>query len=78
MIALTQSQCEEVELEKVGSSYARPPAEMKDFFKKAKEYAPQIVSLILPVPTPSTPAPGTSEPSSSSPAPTDPTATEVV
>jgi hypothetical protein len=59
----------------VGSSYAQPPAEMKEFFKKAKEYTPRLVSLILPAPTPSTP--GTSAPSSSTPAPTDPTAAEV-
>jgi hypothetical protein len=61
-IALTQSHGEEVDWEKVGSYYARPPAEMKEFFKKAKEYAPRLVSLILPAPTPSTPAPVTSAP----------------
>jgi hypothetical protein len=71
-ISLAQSHGEEVNWEKVGSSYARPPTEMKEFFKKAKEYAPKLVSLILPMPTPSTPAPGTSAPSSSTPAPTDP------
>jgi hypothetical protein len=31
-IALAQSHGEEVEWEKVGSSYAQPPAEMKGFF----------------------------------------------
>jgi hypothetical protein len=77
MIALAQLHGEEVDWEKVGSSYAQPPAEIKEFFKKAKEYAPQLVSLILPAPIPSTPAPGTSAPSSSTPAPTDPAATEV-
>jgi hypothetical protein len=71
-IALAQSHSEEVDWEKVGSSYACPPTEMKEFFKKAKEYAPKLVSLILPMPTPSTPAPRTSAPSSSTPAPTDP------
>jgi hypothetical protein len=76
-IALAQSHGEEVDLEKVGSSYARPPAEMKEFFKKAKEYVPRLVSLILPAPTPSTPAPGTFAPSSSTPAPMDTAATEV-
>jgi hypothetical protein len=50
----------------VGSSYARRPAEMKKFFAKAKEYAPKLVSLILPVPVPSA-----SAPSSSAPTPTD-------
>jgi hypothetical protein len=66
-IALTQSHGEEVDWEKVGSSYARPPAEMKEFFKKAKEYAPKLVSLILPALTPS----------SSTPIPTDPAFAEV-
>jgi hypothetical protein len=66
-IGLAQSHGEEVDWEKVGSSYACPLAEMKEFFKKAKGYT--LVSLILPVPTPSTTAPGTSAPSSSTPAP---------
>jgi hypothetical protein len=68
-IALAQSHGEEVDWEKVGSSYACPPAEMKEFFKKAKGCTPKLVSLILPAPTPSTPAPGTSVPSSSTPSP---------
>jgi hypothetical protein len=68
-IALAQSHGEEVDYEKVGSSYACPLVEMKEFFKKAKGYAPKLVSLILPAPTPSTTAPGTSAPSSSTPAP---------
>jgi hypothetical protein len=71
-IALTQSHGENVDWEKVGSSYARRPAEMKEFFAKAKEYAPKLVSLILPAP-----APSTSAPSSSAPAPTDPAPAEV-
>jgi hypothetical protein len=77
MIALAQSHGEEVEWEKVGSSYAQPPAEMHEFFKKAKEYTPRLVSLILPTPNPSTPAPGTSAPSWSTPAPMDPVAAEM-
>jgi hypothetical protein len=76
-IALTHSHDEEVDWEKVGSSYARPPAEMKEFFKKAKEYVPRLVSLILPVPAPSTLAPVASTPSSSTPTPTDPASAEV-
>jgi hypothetical protein len=36
-IALAQSNGKEVDWEKVGSSYAQPPAEMKEFCKKAKE-----------------------------------------
>jgi hypothetical protein len=58
-----------VDWEKVGSSYACPLVERPEFFKKAKEYAPKLVSLILPAPTPSTTTPGTSAPSSSTPAP---------
>jgi hypothetical protein len=77
MITLAQSHGEEVDWEKVGSSYARPPTEMKEFFKRAKEYAPKLVSLILPVPTPSTPTPGTSAPSSSTPFSMAPSAAEV-
>jgi hypothetical protein len=76
-IALTQSHGEEVDWEKVGSFYARPLVEMKDFFKKAKVYAPKLVSLILIAPTPLASAPSTSAPSSSTPAPTDPTSAEV-
>jgi hypothetical protein len=77
MIALVQSHGEEVDWEKVGSSYACPPAEMKEFFKKAKGCAPKLVSLILPALGPSTLAPRTSAPSSSTPAPTDPATAEV-
>jgi hypothetical protein len=68
-IALAQSHGEEVDWEKVGSSYACPLVEMTEFFKKSKEYAPKLVSLILPAPTSSTTAPGSSMPSSSTPAP---------
>jgi hypothetical protein len=68
-IALAQSHGEEVDWEKVGSSYACTLVEMMEFFKKAKEYAPKLVSLILPAPTPSATAPGSSTPSSSMPAP---------
>jgi hypothetical protein len=76
MIAHTQSHGK-VDWEKVGSSYARPPADTKEFFKKAKEYAPKLVSLILPALTPSASAPSTSVPSLSTPIPTDPASTEV-
>jgi hypothetical protein len=47
-IALAQSHGEKVDWEKIGSSRARPLSEMLGFFKKAKEYAPGIVSLITP------------------------------
>jgi hypothetical protein len=56
----------------VGSSYAWCLAEMKEFFAKAKAYAPKLVPLIL-----SAPAPSASEPSSSTRAPTGPAPAEV-
>jgi hypothetical protein len=82
IIALAQSHGKEVDWEKVGSSYADPLTEMKEFFKKAKEYAPKLVSLILPAPTPltaapTTSAPRTSKPSSSTPASANPAAAEM-
>jgi hypothetical protein len=77
IIALAQSHGKEVDWEKVGSSYAHPLTEMKEFFKKAKEYAPKLVSLILPAPTPLTAAPATSAPSSSTPASANPADAEV-
>jgi hypothetical protein len=42
-IALAQSHGEEVDWEKVGSSYTCPLTEMKEFFKKAMVYAPKLV-----------------------------------
>jgi hypothetical protein len=63
-----------VDWEKVGSSYACPLPEMKEFFKNEKGYAPKLVSLILPMLTPSTTAHGTSTSSSTpAPAPSAPT-----
>jgi hypothetical protein len=76
-IAIAQSHGEEVEWDKVGSSYAHHPTEMKEFIKVAKEYAPKLVSPILSASTPSTLAPGTSAPCSSTPASMAPTAAEV-
>jgi hypothetical protein len=68
-IALAQSHGEEVDWEKISSSRARPLSELLGFFKKAKNYAPGIVSIITPsaasstpVPSSSTPAPSTSMP----------------
>jgi hypothetical protein len=66
-IALTQSHGEEVNWEKVGASYAIPLVEMMEFFKKAKEYAPKLVSHILPPAASSTTAPGSSAPTPSTP-----------
>jgi hypothetical protein len=45
---------------------------MKEFFVEAKKYAPKLVSLILPAPTPSA-----STPFSIAPAPADPSPAEV-
>jgi hypothetical protein len=66
-ITLGQSHGEEVDREKVGSSHARPLLEMEEFFKKAKHYAPKIVSLISPSVASLTSAPESSTPSSSTP-----------
>jgi hypothetical protein len=61
-IALAQSHDEEVDWEKISSSRARPLLELLGFFKKAKEYAPGIVSLITPSVAPSTSASASSTP----------------
>jgi hypothetical protein len=61
-IALAQSQGEEVDWEKIGSSHARPLLEMMKFFEKAKEYEPRIMSLITPLAASLTPAPSSSMP----------------
>jgi hypothetical protein len=53
-IALAQSHGKEVDWEKVGSSHARPLLEMEEFFQKAEQYAPKIVSLISPLTASST------------------------
>jgi hypothetical protein len=61
-IALAESHGEEVDWEKIISSRARPLLELLRFFKKAKEYALGIVSLITPSAASSTSAPGSSMP----------------
>jgi hypothetical protein len=61
-IALAQSHGEEVDWEKIGSSPTHPLSEMLEFFKKAKEYAPRIVSLITPSAASSSSVPGSSMP----------------
>jgi hypothetical protein len=67
-IALALSHGKEVDWEKVGASYDVPLVQMMEFFKKAKEYTPKLVSLILPLAAPLTTATGPSTPSSSAPA----------
>jgi hypothetical protein len=47
-IALAYSHDEEVNWEKISFSRGRPLSELLVFFKKAKEYAPGIVSIITP------------------------------
>jgi hypothetical protein len=60
--ALAQAHGKQVDWEKISSSHARPLSEMLGFFKKAKEYAPGIVSLITPSAASLTPAPSSSTP----------------
>jgi hypothetical protein len=60
---MTQSHGENVGRKKVSSAYARRSEEMKEFFSEAKKYTPNLVSLILPAPMPSTIAPSSSAPS---------------
>jgi hypothetical protein len=62
-ITLAQSHGEEVDWGKISSSRARPLSELLEFFKKAKEYAPGIVSLITPSAASSSSEPGSSMPS---------------
>jgi hypothetical protein len=64
-IALAQSHGEEVDWEKISTSRACPLSELLGFFKKAKEYAPSIVSIITPSAASSTPAPSSSTPAPS-------------
>jgi hypothetical protein len=71
MVTLAMLHGEEVNWEKVSSSYARGPAEMKEFFAEAKKYSPNLVSLILPAPMPSTAAPSSSIPPATDPAPSE-------
>jgi hypothetical protein len=66
-IALAQAHGEVVDWEKVGSSHASTLSEMLEFFKKAKKYAPKIVTLISPSVASSTSMPGSSTPPSSTP-----------
>jgi hypothetical protein len=47
-IALTYAHGEEVDWEKVSSSRSRPLSEPRSFFKKAKKYAPGIMSIVSP------------------------------
>jgi hypothetical protein len=60
--ALAQSHGKEVDWAKIGSSPARPLSEMLGFFKYAKKYAPNIVSLITPSAISSTSAPSSLTP----------------
>jgi hypothetical protein len=64
-IALAYSHGEEVNWEKISSSCGRPLLELLVFFKKAKEYAPGIVSIITPLAASSTSTPASSSPATS-------------
>jgi hypothetical protein len=61
-VALAMSHGENVDWEKVSSSHARGPLEMKGCFAEANKYSPNLVSLILHVPASSTAAPSSSAP----------------
>jgi hypothetical protein len=76
-IALTQSHGEQVDWEKVGSFYARPLVEMKEFFQEGEGVCTQTRVSILIAPMPSASAPSTSVPSLSTPAPMDLASAEV-
>jgi hypothetical protein len=65
-IALTMSHDENIDWAKVSSSLAHDEggktANMKSFFTKAKKYSQNLVSLILPMPTPTSATPSSSAP----------------
>jgi hypothetical protein len=64
-IALAYSHGEEVNWEKISYSHGRPLSELLVFYKKAKEYAPVIVSIITPLVASSTSTPASSTPATS-------------
>jgi hypothetical protein len=64
-IALAYSHGDEVNWENVSSSCGRPLLELLVFFKKAKEYAPGIMSIITPSAASSTSTPASSTPATS-------------
>jgi hypothetical protein len=70
-VALALSHGENVDWERVSSSHTQRPEEMKEFFLEAKKYAFNLVSLILPAPTPSTVAPLSSAPPATDSAPSE-------
>jgi hypothetical protein len=61
-IALAKSHGEEVNWEKVSSSFAHLLSELLGYFEKAKKYAPGIVSIITPSAASSTSTPTSSTP----------------
>jgi hypothetical protein len=64
-IALAYLHGEEVNWEKISSSHGRPLSELLVFFKKAKEYAPGIVSIITPLAASLTSTPASLTPATS-------------
>jgi hypothetical protein len=64
-IALAYSHGEEVNWEKISSFRGRPLSELLVFFKKVKEYAPGIVSIITPSAASSTSTPASLTPATS-------------
>jgi hypothetical protein len=61
-IALAQLHGKEVDWVKISSSCAHPLSELLGFFKKAKNYAPGVVSIITPSAASLTPVSGSSTP----------------
>jgi hypothetical protein len=61
-VALAMSHGGNIDWEKVSSSHTRGPLVMKEFFTEAKKYSPNLISLILHVPSSSTAAPSSSAP----------------
>jgi hypothetical protein len=70
-VALALCHDEEVDWEKVSSSHARGPEEMKEFFIEVRKYSPNLVLVILPTSESSTATPSTSVPPASDPTPAE-------
>jgi hypothetical protein len=70
-VALAMSYGENIDWEKVSSSHARGPLEIKEFFTEVKKYSPNLISLILHVPLSLTVAPSSSAPPKSDSTPSE-------
>jgi hypothetical protein len=70
-VALALPHGEEVDRDKVSSSHAQGPEEMKEFFIEVRKYSANLVLLILPVLESSIAAPSTSVSPTSDPTPAE-------